>query len=453
MRKTKQRIWAGVQSPVPTKMTRRKFRNSQRSEPPASRSFQEYILDRPAPQTSRSELLRLIRGGEDTYLELKVKLSNPEKITQGIVALANTDGGVIVFGVTDQLKVEGVDDALAVRDELVRICRDEVIPPLVPLIDTISFDNGRQVVLLEVEGKRRPYRTRDGRFYLRLGAEKREISRRELSTWLEEIRPLGYENIPVAHSGMADIDDALLWSFVRTFAADLFEGILPHFETDEVLKKDLLLAVNYGDEIVPTIAAILLFGKNQKVAELFPRSSVTITRFTGELPNQTIVERQELSGNLLSIYESSLRFISRYCDLKNEKTAPVRTFNGHDPLVSARANYLRTAVQEAIANALVHRDLVIRDITTRINIYDSMIEVINPRRTSGFVPPAARAIRYGISQSLNPQIKDIFGNAAYGADISRGGLPVLLRESRLFAGRRPDILTSNDEFKLKIYGK
>ncbi len=434
-------------------MTRRKFRNSQRNEPTGSRSFQEYILDRPAPLTSRAELLRLIRGGEDTYLELKVKLSNPEKITQGIVALANTDGGVIVFGVTDLLKVEGVDDALSVRDELARICREEIIPPLIPLIDTISFDSGRQVVLLEVDGRRRPYRTKDGRFYLRLGAEKKEISRRELSSWLDEIRPLGYENIPVAGASMADIDDALLWSFVRTFADDLFEGMLPHFETGEVLKKDLLLAVNYGDEIVPTVAAILLFGKNQKVAELFPRGSVVVTRYTGDEARPTIVEKQELSGNLLSIYESSLRFISRYCDLKSEKTAPVRTFNGHDPMVKARANYLRPVVQEALANALVHRDLAIKDIRTRINIYDSIIEIINPRRTGGFAPPAARAIRYGISQSLNPQIKDLFVNPAYGGDIPRGGLPMLLRESRLFAGRRPDIYTSNDEFKLKIYGK
>ena len=79
-------------------MARRRFRSNQRHEPTTERSFQEYILSTPAPQTSRTELLRLIRGGEDTYLELKVKLSNSERIAQGIVALANTGGGVIVFG-------------------------------------------------------------------------------------------------------------------------------------------------------------------------------------------------------------------------------------------------------------------------------------------------------------------------------------------------------------------
>jgi ATP-dependent DNA helicase RecG len=182
-------------------MPRRKFRNSQRFESPTERSFQEYILNTPAPVTTRSELLRLIRGGEDTFLELKVKLSNPERITQGIVALANTSGGTIIFGVSDQLRVEGVVNSESVQEELVRICREEIVPPLVPLIDVIAFDNGRRLVVLDIEGKRRPYRTRDGRFYIRIGAEKREISRDELSAWLDELRPLSYENIPLENVG------------------------------------------------------------------------------------------------------------------------------------------------------------------------------------------------------------------------------------------------------------
>src|SRR5213083_1979502 len=123
-------------------MARRRFRSNQRHEPKTERSFQEYVLSTPAPQTSRTELLRLIRGGEDTFLELKVKLSNSERIAQEIVALANTGGGVMVFGVNDQMRIEGVDNPESVQDELVRICREDVEPPLVPFIDRIAFDNG-----------------------------------------------------------------------------------------------------------------------------------------------------------------------------------------------------------------------------------------------------------------------------------------------------------------------
>src|SRR6266576_4688180 len=207
----------GLAGPVTTQMARKRFRSSQRHEPVTERSFQEYLYSTAAPQTSRTELMRLVRGGEDTFLELKVKLSNPEKIAQEIVALANTGGGVIVFGVNDQLRIEGVEDPESVQEELVGICREDVDPPLFPFIDRISFDSGRRIVALDVEGKRRPYRTRDGRFYLRIGADKRETTRDELSSLLDEARPLRYENVPALGAILEDIDEALLWSFLREF--------------------------------------------------------------------------------------------------------------------------------------------------------------------------------------------------------------------------------------------
>lgn len=429
-------------------MARRKFRNNQRHEPVTQRSFQEYILNTPAPQTSRTELIRLIRGGEDTYLELKVKLSNSERIAQGIVALANTAGGVIVFGVNDQLRVEGVDYPDSVQEELVRICREEVVPPIVPFLDVISFDNGRRVVVIDIEGKRRPYRTRDGRYYLRIGAEKREATREELSMFLEEIRPLGYENVTVRDAVENDIDDALLWSFAKHFEEDF--DVKLTYNTADFLKKDLLLAVGNLEEFVPTVAAILLFGKNERVAELVPRSGITAVRYAGDSVNAQIVDKVELEGNLITLYESAMRFIKLYCDLRDQKTWNGST-NGHSP-IQARANYKYDVIGEAVSNALIHRDLALRDTQTKILIFDNFIEIINPRRTSGFVPPASRAIRYGITQRLNPQIASIFLNEGYEAKHPRIDLPKLLRESRHFSGRRAEIYTSNDEFRLKIYG-
>lgn len=429
-------------------MPRRKFRNNQRFEYAGDQSFQEYIFNQPAPQTTRTELLRLIRGGEDTFLELKVKLSNPERIAQGIVALANTAGGTMVFGVTDQLRVEGVNNPEGVQHELVRICREEIFPPLVPLIDCVAFDNGRRVVVLDVDGKRPPYRTRDGRFYLRIGEEKREISRDELSIWLDEIRPLAYENIPLAGALENDFDDALLWSFANAFEDEALGN--KQYQTLEFLKKDLLLAVGNVEEFLPTVAAVLLFGKNEKVAEFVPRSKVTIARFSGNNGNAQVVEKLELGGNMLTLYESIIRFIERYCDLL--KNRPKKKNASNSP-VQARRNYHLYSIREATANLLMHRDLALRDVPTRILIYDNAIEFINPRRTNGFVPPASRAIRYGITQRLNPQIASIFSKREYGTNIPNGGLPMVLRQSRLFSGTRSEIYTSNDEFKLKIYGE
>jgi len=399
------------------------------------------------------ELLRLIRGGEDTFLELKVKLSNSEKIAQEIIALANTGGGVMIFGVNDQLRIEGVDDPESVQEELVRICREDIEPPLFPYLDRIAFDNGRRIVALDIEGKRRPYRTIDGRFYLRIGSDKREATAEELAALFDESRALKFEGLPALGAAIADIDEAHLWSFVREFSGDAFENPGANsYPTAEVLARDLLLATDYRSEVVPTVAGLLLFGRDERVAELLPRSEITATRFAGDNIQSAVVERIKITGNLFTLYETSLRFVQRYADLWDRRPKAFPAANVEDSPVAARANYHRAAVTEALVNQLVHRDLGLRDQSTRLQIFDHSIEFINPRRTAGFSPVAQKAIRYGLPQRLNPHLAAIFMSPGYGVGTIAGGLPMLLRESRLFSNKRTEIIAINDEFRLRLHG-
>lgn len=433
-------------------MARKRFRSTQRNEPVTDRSFQEYLYQTAAPLTTRTELMRLVRGGEDTYLELKVKLSNSERIAQGIVALANTGGGVIVFGVNDQLRVEGIDHPEEVQEELVRICREEVYPSIIPFIDRIAFDNGRRIVALEVEGKRRPYRTRDGRFFIRLGAEKRETTPEELATLLDDSRPLLYETLTVPRGTIADIDEAHLWSFMREFEGrSLDEAAVKGYPTAEILEKYLMLGTRVADEVVPTVAGLLLFGKDEGVGKLLPRASVVATRFSGDTAQAPVIQRLELVGNLATLYESAMKFVERYCDLWEARPARM-TDNVDGVSIVARANYHRAVVSEAIANALIHRDLAVRDVTTRLHIFDRTIEIVNPRRSAGFAPQALKSIRFGVAARLNPQLASIFSSPGYGLHLPLGGLPDLIREARKFTNRPPEMVAFNDEFRLRLHG-
>jgi len=433
-------------------MARRRFRSNQRHEPVTERSFQEYLYSSGAPQTSRTELMRMVRGGEDTYLELKVKLSNSERIAQGIVALANTGGGVIVFGVNDQLRVEGLDHPEEVQDELVRICREEIVPPLMPYIDRLAFDNGRRIVALDVHGKQRPYRTRDGKFFVRIGAEKHEATDDELSALLDDVRPFEFESLPALGATIDAIDEAHLWSFMRGFAGGAFdEKTVKGYPTEDILERYLLLATNNGRGLMPTFAGVLVFGRDESVARLLPQYAITVTRFSGDTSQSPIVERIELTGNLATLYEAALKFLSRYVDLWDARPSLARTFDNQTS-VAARANYQRAAVCEAVANALIHRDLALREIKTRIHVFDRSIEFVNARRSAGFAAAGARAVKYGVQQRLNPRIASIFTNPAYGLTLPKGGVPMLLQQARAFSGRLPDIVALNDEFRLRIHG-
>jgi hypothetical protein len=206
--------------------------------------------------------------------------------------------------------------------------------------------------------------------------------------------------------------------------------------------------------VVPTVAGLLLFGRDERVRELLPRAGLTAVRYAGETTQGAEVERVELKGNLHTLYESSLRFIARYCDLWEKRPARAASTDEHteESQRYARANYQRASMAEAVANALVHRDLALRDHPTRVHVFDRSVEIVNARRTAGFAPPAQRAIRYGIPQRLNPQTHAVFTSRAYGLKLPGGGLPALLRAARLFSGRRPEIHALNDEFRLRLFG-
>lgn len=449
-------------------MARRKFRNTQRYEPQSERSAQEFFLSTPLPQISRTELLRLIRGGEDTYLELKVQLSNSEKITNGICALANTGGGFMVFGVDDQLRVKGLDDLQSVQQELVHICREEIVPPLVPFIGCYSMDNGRTILALEVRARQRPYRTSDNRYFIRLGAEKREATPAELSALIDDARPLAYESLPAVGAVIDDIDEEALWSFIARIegeSSNNFKGTkdFEYAATSEVLEALMLATSNRerGEGIVPTVAGLLLFGRDESVALALPRAEITLTRYEGETVQTRIVEQQSVAGNMRTLYRQSLRFVERYVDLwdaRPAKRARVEESNEPDaPPVRPRANYARRVVIESLVNALTHRDLALRERPTQIHLFESSMEISNARRSSNFSDRAARAIRFGIPQRINPQLAHVFTNPAYGAAITSTagdlrGLPMVLRETQSWSGRRAEIYLDNDKFRLKIYG-
>ena len=54
------------------------------------------------------ELQRLVRKGEGQFLEFKRKANHPEKIVKELVSFANSGGGTLLLGVSDDGKLNGV---------------------------------------------------------------------------------------------------------------------------------------------------------------------------------------------------------------------------------------------------------------------------------------------------------------------------------------------------------
>ncbi len=462
-------LLASAEADTANAMSRKRHNHNQRQQLSTARSYHAYQVDLPAQATSRAELVRLLRGGEDTFLELKVRYSNAEKMTAEIIALANTAGGAMIFGVNDQLRIEGVENPEDIEEQLRDICANQIQPPVFPYINKVAFDSGRRIVVLEIDADDRPHRTLDDRFYLREGAIKREATREELSRIYHELHRTGFEQVPVFQANIeTDIDESLLWSYVRSVNPGYWGETTKGYPNDAVMR-EMGLAVKIEDDWLPTVGGLMLFGLNERIAELMPRADVLLTRFSGAFPkagNSPVIESHRLQGNLLRLADGSLNFIKRFVDLRETRPSRKTRENGlvqtieeiiadsHGQFVPGRANYHRGAIVEALTNFLAHRDMSARDRQARINIYDDCLEFINPAQ-----PPELplASLRYGLTCPPNPRLKAIFTNRHYGAataaETTDGGIAMICAETINFARRAPDGPTlTNNEFRLKIHG-
>lgn len=427
-------------------MTRKKFKSPRsRREVTSERAFYEKLFTEDYPRLEQLDLLNLIRGGEDSYLELKVRLTNSEKIVLEIVALANSGGGAIIFGVNDNRYIEGLDDPEEVEEELRTICRTQITPQVWPYIDKVAFDNGRRIIVLELNDKRAPHYAFDHRYYLREGATIREARAEEVTQLFARFKPMAYESIPLFNAQIEHIDEAFLWSYIRELQGELFNKS-GNYPTAQVMR-DMQLAIEHADKIIPTVAGMLLFGSSNQLTQVFPRSGVQLQRFSGNSANDPVIEKIMFSGNLASLYERSQSFISRYVDLWDGTN--LRKHKNNDP-VEGRANYNKSVVLEALTNALIHRDYCVREQFIKINIYNNRIEITNPCITSGLIRKGLEI--YGTSNISNFRLKSVFKSSAYGMKTFSGGLPVMRLLAYRSSGREPKINIIQEEFRIELFG-
>jgi ATP-dependent DNA helicase RecG len=427
----------------------RKFRSTRRI-PDSERSlFEQKLTGRYSRTLDRTDLLGLIRGGEDTHLEFKIRLVNTDKVVAEIVALANAGGGAIIFGVNDQRRLEGLDNPEQVEEQLIDICRNRIKPPVFPRIDKVSFDNGTRIVVLQVDDRRAPHQTPDHRYYIRIGSTKREAEGSEIAALFARSRVASLEDMPLVTAAVEDLDEALVWSYVRDLEGETFRQ--PDGFPTALALRDLKLAADYGGSIAPSLAGFLLFGRSAPVQQIVPQSHLTLTRFSGVDTTSPKIEHTEFFGNLTRLFDNALLFLKRYVDLwdvRPPRASSHASANSGAP-IPARANYSRSAVIEALTNLLVHRDYSIIGLSARILIFDDRIEFINPSRTNG---ATRKSIELGATEHTNPRLHHIFTSEEYGIERAERGIPALRRAHRSISRREPRISLAGDEFRLELDG-
>ncbi|MFS0490194.1 helix-turn-helix domain-containing protein [Leadbetterella byssophila] len=96
------------------------------------------------------DLKKLVKEGEGSKLEFKLKSTHPDKIMREVVAFANTQGGTLLLGVADNGELSGLkfpdEDAFVMERSFAKF----IYPPVHYSKQEIQLENGRPILAYHI---------------------------------------------------------------------------------------------------------------------------------------------------------------------------------------------------------------------------------------------------------------------------------------------------------------
>jgi ATP-dependent DNA helicase RecG len=231
---------------------------------------------------------------------------------------------------------------------------------------------GGPLVAIQVDRSAHLHSLSDGRVLTRSGSENRVLGGAEISHLASSKETVDYETETVPGATRADLDDAILQEYLDKRAA---RGVSRVGPLEELLFE--IGALNHDGQ--PTVAGILLFGKNPQA--FMPQSGMVFVKFPSTAPRGEdggagYGRRDEFGGPLARVIERSwtvlwdeMRVGAIVKDLQREELTEYPVF----------------AVREAIVNAVCHRDYRIKGRRIEIRMYSDRLEVISPGSLPGYI--------------------------------------------------------------------
>ena len=317
--------------------------------------------------------MRTIPTAETLDIEFKSDIkSYPDRdLIDEIVGMTNTIGGTLYLGVEDDGTITGVNkkhrDAIGVA----ALIANNTVPPIAVRAEVIT--EGKDVLKIEIPRSRGVVSTSSGRILrrrLKLDGTPEVIPMYpyEIPSRLAELGMLDYSAQPLAGAVLDDLDPNQRVRLRRIIqnrqGGEKTLLTLPDDELDIALR----LITEVGGKYVPTVAGMLLIGKEERIAELMPTARSTFQVLEG-----TAVRMNEDSSKpLLELFENYETYLKPW---NPERETEYGLFRIPIP------EFDWAAFREGLVNAFCHRDYTMLG-SVRVLIDDEGMVISNP---GGFI--------------------------------------------------------------------
>lgn len=345
--------------------------------------------------TTPEQIAEWVAVGESETLELKLNTRTRREATQTMCAMLNHRGGRVLFGVTPEGNVHGqqVSDQ-TIEEVSAEIQRIE--PPVFPAIERVSVGSSREVLVVQVtQGHMKPY-TYKGTAYRRVGNTTLEMSRdAQDQVLIERVHSdQRWENQPATGWSVDDLD---LSEILLTVEESIRRGRVSDPGTRD--PEELLRGLGLVKDGVLLRAAVVLFGKTERVELEMPQCLLRVARFRG-IDRAEFLDNRQFRDNAFGLLLKAERFMRENLPVAG-RIVPDRLERVDEPL------YPPEALREALANAFCHRDYTIGGGSVAVAIYDDRLEVTSSG-TLHFGLTAEQLFLPHESLPWNPLIANVF---------------------------------------------
>ena len=353
---------------------------------------------------------------ESEVVELKAEVVGD--ICKEVIAFANTKGGTLYIGVSNDGSVVGVKNADQVMLQLNNMIRDSIKPDVTMFVgyETQHVTDKDIIAVTIQKGTDRPYYLgskglKPSGVYVRNGTSSDPATDTAIRRMIKETDGDSFESMRSLEQNLS------------------FEAAEKQFEKQNIpfdAAKMQTLGMISADGIYSNVALLL--------SDQCP-STIKAATFSGE-DKGSFQDRREFDGSLFQQMEE----LYSYLDMRNQTKA---TFDGLYRIDTR--DYPEDALREALLNSLVHRDYSFRA-STLVSVYADRIEFVSV----GGLPSGIELddIMLGLSVCRNPKLAAIFYRLqlieAYGT-----GMPKIMNaytETEL----KPKIEVSSNAFKITL---
>ena len=353
---------------------------------------------------------------ESEVVELKAEVVGD--ICKEVIAFANTKGGTLYIGVSNDGSVEGVKNADQVILQLNNMIRDSIKPDVTMFVGYENQHVGdKDIIAVTIQkGTDRPYYLgskglKPSGVYVRNGTSSDPATDTAIRRMIKETDGDSFESMRSLEQNLS------------------FEAAKKQFEKQNIpfdTAKMQTLGMISADGIYSNVALLL--------SDQCP-STIKAATFSGE-DKGSFQDRREFGGSLFQQMEE----LYSYLDMRNQTKA---TFDGLYRIDTR--DYPEDALREALLNSLVHRDYSFRA-STLVSVYADRIEFVSV----GGLPSGIELddIMLGLSVCRNPKLAAIFYRLqlieAYGT-----GMPKIMN-AYADTELKPKIEVSSNAFKITL---